>query len=459
MCLIENRSKKEKRFLIECGQEKNSLVKYYFYHEKKKKINSPYVIGIDCGTENLKAGIFDLNGRKLADSQYNYKTYFPYPGWAEQKAKDWWDALKFTVKDCIKKAKINPKYIGGISVDDTSSTILPVDKNGEPLRNAILWMDVRATKESVIIEKSNHPILKFVGGKDSPEWMVPKALWLKRNQKEIYKKSDKIIEGADWLTHRLTNTWTASKFTVTCKWNYATPLGGWSLNFFEEIGLGDILEKWPPKVLEVGTYIEGLTDDVAKELGLKSSIPVAEGATDAGTAILGTNVTKPEEMTLIIGSSSVHFVHSEKPIFHPGIWGPYPEPLFKNKWLIEGGQISTGSIISWYLNNFCYKEKQIGKEKGLNPYSIIADEAKDIPLGSEGLVVLDFFQGNRTPYRDPLARGMILGLSLKHTKAHIYRGILEGVAYGTKNILETFKEMRIGVKKIHVCGGGVKNPF
>ncbi|MBA7566073.1 Ribulokinase [subsurface metagenome] len=421
--------------------------------------NPPFIIGIDCGTESLRTGIFNLNGEIVATSAYSYKTYFPKPGWAEQRPEDWWDSLRYTVQECLKKAKIEIKEIKGICIDGTSSTVLPVDIKGTPLRNAILWMDVRASEESNIIEKVGHPVLRYSGGRDSEEWMVPKALWLKRNQPSIYNKAFKIIESADWLSYKLTGLWTASRYTATSKWNYVSPMGGWLPEFFNEIELEDILEKWPSKVLDVGACIGALTRQAADELGLNPGIPVVQGATDAGVAILGTNVTEPGEVTLIIGSSSVHFTHSEKPLFSPGIWGPYPEPLFKDMWLIEGGQVSTGSLINWFVKNFCSEERQQGKKSGISPYSILDEKSKGIPIGSEGLIALDFFQGNRTPYRDPTAKGVLLGLTLKHSKIHIYKSLLESVAFGTRNVLETFQKMGIVVKKICVCGGGGKSRY
>lgn len=417
----------------------------------------PYVIGIDSGTQSLRSGIFDLEGNPVVFATKEYPTYFPKPGWAEQEAEDWWTATVTTVRSCLETSGINPADVIGISVDGTSSTVVPVGPKGEPLRRAILWMDSRAHRQVEVIAATRHPVLKYVGGQDAVEWMVPKVLWLKENEPEVYARASKIVESTDWLTWKLSGEWTASVCNATCKWNYVPTEGGWQPDFFAAIGLDDVLTKWPTRVLFMGDKVGQLTKEAANELGLLPGITVGQSGIDAHAAMFGLNVVRPGRLALIIGSSTVHLALSSKPVFDPGIWGPYPEAVVRNTWLIEGGQVSTGSVVNWLRDNFAYREECEAKESGKNVFEVLDGKAAALPPGAEGLVLLDYFQGNRTPLRDPLARGMVWGLSLKHGLAHLLRAVYEATAFGTRHILDTFAASDFHVNEIYACGGGTKS--
>ncbi len=417
----------------------------------------PFVLAIDAGTESIRSGLFDSSGKPIAIASHPYQTFFPYPGWAEQSPLDWWDGLKKTVAECIQQANILPEAVKAIAIDATSSTVLPVDSTGKPLSNAILWMDGRASKEIELIRQTNHPVLKYSGGEDAVEWMVPKMLWLKKNHPEIYQKASKIVECLDWLNFKLTGEWVASICNATCKWNYVSRENGWPDDFFKLIGLGDFREKWPAKVVSLGEVLGVLTSDAANELGLIASIPVCQGGIDAHIGMLGMGVVSAGDLSLTIGSSSVHLGLMEEPVWSKGIWGPYPDAVIPGLWLAEGGQVSTGAITKWFREQLGYPEVQLSTQMGINAYQILADEASRVPPGSDGLIALDFWQGNRTPYRDPHARGVFVGLTLNHTRAHLYRAILESVAFGTRNILETMANAGCVFDKIIVGGGGSKN--
>lgn len=405
-----------------------------------------YFIGIDCGTQSLRTGIFDENGKPLAFATKDYPIYFPSSGWAEQNPEDWWDALKITVKKVIKDSGVDPKFIGGISLDATACTVVPVDERGKPLRNALLWMDIRAFKEAQEVTETNDEVLKFAGGDESAEWMIPKAMWLKRNEPEIYDKATYIVEATDYLMYKLTGRWTISMCNATCKWNYVSVLGGFPVNLLKKLNMEELLEKWPRDILSIGEMSEGLSSIAAEELGLPPGIPVAEGGIDAYLAMVGLNITVPNRMGIIMGSSTCHMVITDEAVFGTGVWGPYPDALIKGKWVLEGGQTSTGSVVKWFVDQFTNLS-----------YEELDSEASKIPPGSEGLIVLEYWQGYRSPIRDPLARGTIWGLSLKHTPYHIHRAIYEGTAYGTRNIIEAITSKGVNLNEIYACGGGTRS--
>src|SRR5262249_8806863 len=195
------------------------------------------------------------------------------------------------------------------------------------------------------------------------------------------------------------------------------------------LGLEALREKWPRDVLPRGEVIGGLTAAAAEHLGLPKGLPVAQGGADAFIAMLGLGVVRPGRLALITGSSHLQLGVSDQPLHCKGLWGTYPDALIPGRYIVEGGQSSTGSVVNWL--------------KQLLPDSVSYDklnaEAKVLPPGAEGLVVLEHFQGNRTPYTDAQARGVISGLTLKHGPAHLYRAVIEGVSFGTALILETMR--------------------
>lgn len=410
-------------------------------------------MGVDLGTQGVRVGIFDKVGNCLSMRSREYDTFYPSPGWAEQEPSQWWHALTACAREVTADVRERGRVVA-LTVCATSSTVLAVSKDGEPLGPAILWMDGRAQKEREIINATSHPILKYSGGQVSVEWMVPKLLWLKKYRPDVYKQADKVVEALDWLVYKLTGKWVASKCNAGCKWNYADNEGGWNEEFFRSIGLEDFREKWPQKVLAMGDVVGEAKSEVRRELGLDDDVLVVQGGIDAHTGMLGLGVTDPGRMAVIMGTSFVHLTLLKQPVYAPGLWGPYANVITPGNWLLEGGQISAGSITRWFRDNF-------GGNAALgqgNAYAQLAAEAAAMPAGAEGLIVLDFWQGNRTPFGDPLASGTIWGLRLHHTRGHVYRAILESVAYGTRNILKVFAEYGCPVQEIVACGGVVNNP-
>ncbi len=199
--------------------------------------------------------------------------------------------------------------------------------------------------------------------------------------------------------------------------------------------------------------------EVAEELGLPAGIPVAEGGADAFVAMIGLNVLRPGKLAFITGSSHLHLGQSATPLHAKGIFGAYTDAVVPGQYTVEGGQVSTGSVVKWFKDNFCGKEAALAAERGVDVYTILNELATPIPPGSEGLIVLDYWQGNRTPYVDPEARGIIRGLSLKHTTGHLFRAILEGIAYGTEHILRTFRRNGFVVDEMVAAGGPTKSPL
>jgi FGGY-family pentulose kinase len=419
----------------------------------------PYLLGIDFGTESVRVGMFDTSGMPLGFAATPYKLTHPRPGWAEQDPDEWWSALAQSIHKTLELTQIRPEAIAGISYDCTTCTVVALDASGRPLRPAIMWMDVRAADQAHRVAESNHPARKYNGGGPvSAEWYPCKALWLKEREPDTYRQAAHIVECTDWLTFRLTGRWTASINTASIRAYYDRAAEGWPTGFYEEIGLGDVFEKLPSEVLNLGVPVGGLSKQAAEELGLKAGTPVAQGVADAWAAQIGLNVVEPGKMALITGSSHVLSGQTDHPTSGRGFFGPYTDAVIPGQYTVEGGQVSTGSVLKWFRDNFCKEAIFVEAERrGVSPYDILNEQARTLPPGSDGLIVLDYWQGNRTPYVDPEARGIMWGFSLHHTPAHVYRAIQEGVCYGTAHILRAMHAGGFDVRQFVACGGATKS--
>jgi len=417
------------------------------------KFSPPYLLSVDVGTESIRSGIFDSQGNNVALAKIPCSTHFLGNGKVEQNPNEIWQALKKSITCCLNK--ISPHSIMGIGIDTTSVTLVAVDRKGNPLRPAILWMDNRAVKEAEIINSTHHPVLMYSGGKISPEWMIPKILWLKKHQPAIYKKSYRIVELMDWLVYKLTGQWAVSLCNISCEWNYLSRERKWPKDLLEYLGLEDVLSKWPTRIYRMGETIGKIAPSMASELGLNPKTVVVGSGIDGYAAAIGANVLKEGYLAYTLGSCSCYITLSSKPKFIPGFWGPIYEAIVPNKWALEGGQTSAGSVLKWFRDNLLPGNL---KNKRENKNLFLMDKrAEEIPPGSNGLIVLDCWQGNRTPYLDPIMRGAIVGLSLNHTKEDIYRAILEGIAYGGYNVFRMLKKAGLKIDKVCACGGGAKS--
>ena len=420
-------------------------------------IGGPYVLGIDCGTQSLRSALFDLRGKLIASESTPYPIDYPQVSWAEQNPEQWWQAVRVTVPGVLREAGIHPREVKGVSVDGTACTVVCCERDGTPLRPAVLWMDQRAHEEAAEVTATGDPVLRYAGGPESPEWMIPKAMWLKRHEPEVYERAEVICEGTDWLMHRLTGNWTASLNCTTCKWNYARPEGGWPERLLATLEMSELLERWPSEVLPMGRPAGHVTMRAAEEIGLLPDTPVAEGGIDAYAGMIGLNVVQPGRMAMVMGSSTCHLALCSEARFDSNVWGPFPDALTEGTWVLEGGQTATGSIVKWFADNFAAREMLEAKSRGRSQYELLDELAAQVEPGAEGLVLLDYWQGNRTPLRDPLARGAIWGLSLRHELGHVMRAIYEGTAMGTRHILEDLRSTGFEPQGIYAAGGGTRS--
>ena len=418
----------------------------------------PYLMGIDFGTGGARVGIFDQEGTALVFNAVEWETKFPRPGRAEQDPDVWWSSLGEASKGALEKSGVSPEEIAGIAADATSCTVVATDAQDRHLRPAIMWMDVRASEQAERIAQTGDPALKVNGyGPVSSEWMLPKALWLKENEPDTYNNAKHICDCQDWLNHRLTGEWAASINVVAAKYHYDRDAGGWPESLYEAAGAADVLEKFPDPVLDLGAVVGELRKEAADHLGLKAGTPVAQGAIDGFSGVVGLGVTEPGKMALITGSSHAMLGQTAEPIHGQGFWGAYADAVIPGQYSVEGGQVSTGSIVAWFKNQFASDAAARAKERGVDTYDVLNEMAEEIPIGSDGLIVIDYFQGNRTPHTDPLVRGAIWGLSLGHTPGHVFRAIIEGICYGTEDIFRNMTHHGFHPGEVVISGGPTKS--
>lgn len=399
----------------------------------------------DGGTESLRVRIYDLDGNCVASHAEPYETKFLAGARAEQNAEDWWSSLVKATQICLKEANLSGDAIDTMTYATTCCTVVALDKNGAPLRPALMWMDVRANKEAEAVLETGDPrlVLNSNGqGPVSAEWMIPKALWLKQNEPQIFDKAVTICEYQDYLTMRLTGERCASLNNVGLRWHYDNRDGGWATGIIDKLGMSELLDKWPSRVVAPGDVVGNLSATAAAELGLTTRTKLVQGGADALIGMIGLGVAKPGQLALITGSSHLQFGVTDSPLHAQGVWGSYADILYPERYIVEGGQTSTGSIINWFR-----------RLVGQIDLDELNEKAALLPPGSEGLIAQDHFQGNRTPYTDANSRGAFIGLTLSHEPHHIFRAIIEGICFGTRTILDSFKNGGYTSNEMTVGGG------
>lgn len=394
----------------------------------------------------------------MAFARAEYATTHPRQGWAEQNPDDWWAAVGNATRRALTESGVDPAAVAALAVACTSCTVVVSDANGRPLRPALIWMDVRAAPQARRIAQTGDPALKYSGyDKTSAEWLLSKVLWLVDHEPETYARAVHVNEYTDWLGQRLTGEWAASINTAAIRGYYDRNTGGWPTTLFAAVGLADLVSKLPTRVLDMGEVLGVLTPEAAAALGLPAGTPVAEGGADAFVGMVGLDVLEPGRAALITGSSHLHLGQTAAPSYASGMFGAYTDAVVPGQYTIEGGQVSTGSAVKWfrqlcdgeYFNSDALSSDAV--------YQILQHDAAQLPPGSDGVLALDFWQGNRTPYVDAEARGMLWGLSLGHTPAHVYRAIIEAVCFGTENVFRTFARSGHPISDVVACGGAVRS--
>jgi len=420
--------------------------------------DGPLLIGIDGGTEGIRVGLFTPEGVPVATARESYPSRHERPGWAEQDPDDWWRGAAAGVRRVLAESGVAPDTVAGIGIACTCFTMVCVGADDRPLRPALMWMDVRATEEAATIAESGAEALRYSGFTHaSAEWMLSKALWIRRHEPRVFDATTWFADYAEWMAFRLTGERSTSLNSAAIRAYYDRLAGGWPTELWNRVGLSELRGMVADRVLPMGSVVGGLDPRAGDILGLPSGIPVAQGGADAFVAMLGLGVTGPGTLAMVTGSSHVHILQTDTPSYTDGLFGSYTDAVVPGQFTIEGGQVSTGSIVSWYarlLGAGAGSPRDTGQL-----FAALNEDAARLPPGSDGVLALDYWQGNRTPHVDPHARGMIWGLSLPHGPHHVFRALLESVCYGTESIIRTMRSAGNEVTDVVACGGALNSPL
>ncbi|KMT03342.1 hypothetical protein BVRB_8g198780 [Beta vulgaris subsp. vulgaris] len=472
-------------------------------------------LGVDVGTGSARAGLFDDKGKLLGFGSCAIQIW-KEANCIEQSSTDIWHAVCSAVKSACALANVDGKEVAGIGFAATCS-LVAVDADGSPVtvswsgdsrRNVIVWMDHRAVNQSERINASNSPVLQYCGGSLSPEMEPPKLLWVKENLKESWSMAFRWMDLSDWLSYRATGDDTRSLCTTVCKWTY---LGhahleqltenisrdmeacGWDDDFWEEIGLGDLIDGHHAKIGRSVAFPghplgSGLTPAAAKELGLEAGIPVGTSLIDAHAGGVGVMESVPasdikceadeiegicHRMVLVCGTSTCHMAVSRTKLFIPGVWGPFWSAMVPQYWLTEGGQSATGALLDHIIENHVASPHLANRaaSQGTTVFALLNKMLESmmqelnspfLAVLTKDLHVLPDFHGNRSPTADPNAKGMVSGLTLSSSEkelALLYLATVQGIAYGTRHIIEQCNANGHKIDTILACGGLAKNPL
>lgn len=413
------------------------------------------LLGIDIGTYSAKGVLCNPEGDVLASHVVEHGLSLPRPGWAEQDADAvWWNGLVAICHELLGD-RYGGADVGAVAVSAIGPCMLPVDANGRPLRPGVLYgIDTRAQAEiDWLNEQYGDSALFDLGGMALTSQAIgPKILWLRRNEPEIYRKTHKVLTASSYLIYRLTGEYVIDRHTGA----HFNPLIDirtleWDTRFAEPI---INLEKLPE--LHWSTDIVGVVSEAAAgETGLAAGTPVTAGTVDAAAEAISVGVVEPGDLMVMYGTTMFFILVTDRPIPDRRVWATgYVLP---GTYDIAGGMATTGALTRWFRDEFAGIEVGAEAEGGTNAYAALAEMAEKIPAGSDGLICLPYFAGERTPIHDPDARGVFAGLTLTHTRAHLYRALLEGTAFGVRHNIETLQEMGAVPHRLVAVGGGANN--
>ncbi|MBD3229679.1 MAG: xylulokinase [Candidatus Lokiarchaeota archaeon] len=424
-----------------------------------KMVRDEVIAVIDAGTTGVRTILYDSSGKELGKAYKEHKSYFDKTNWVEQKAKEWYESVKETSKDVIKKAKIKNEQIIGISITNQRETIVPVSEKGEALRRAIVWQDRRSIDECAQIEKiiGYDKINEITGLTINSYFSGPKILWIKKNHPEIFKKTHKFLLVHDYLIHKLTGVFISD-------WSNASRTMLFDINNFEWSDyICDKLEipiEKMPKPVPSGKKVGEITNKSSRETGFMKGTLVISGGGDQQCAAVGNGVIKPGRVKVTTGTGSFILAAINKLIRDPERRILTTCHAIPKKYVLEASVFTTGAIYRWFRDNLGFEERKLAEDGSVDPYEILNELCeKHSKLGGNGLLLIPHFAGAGAPYWDSLAKGVLLGLSLEHTKYDIIRAIFEAVGFEIKKNIELFKDMGIDIQEIRITGGGTRSAF
>jgi xylulokinase len=420
-------------------------------------MDKSYLLGVDIGTYSSKGVLVEADtGDVTAEHVIEHTLSMPKPGWVEHDPdQTWWGEFVAICREVLAKSGVQPEYVMGVGVSGIGPCVLPVDASGNPLRQAILYgIDTRATDEITFLEKElgRENIFKHSATHLSSSSNGPKILWIKNHEPEVYSKAKWFLTSQSYIVFKLTGQAVMDNYTAC---TYAPLLDVKKIQWRE--GMEDLIApihtlpemKWS---CEIAGYV---TAHAARQTGLKEGTPVIAGTLDSAAEAISAGVAEFGDMMMMFGSSNSFILKTDRLVSTDNYWAlNWLEP---DTFAFVGGMSTVGSLTRWFRDNLSPLELTDQKAHGKNAYAAIAKLLKDSPRGARGLIALPYFEGERTPMYDPNAKGVLFGLTLKHTRADIYRALLESIGFGIRHNFDGMLAEFIYPKRILAVGGGAKN--
>ena len=420
------------------------------------------LLGIDIGTTGARAILVDAaDGRVVAGATREYPLHTPRPLWAEQDADDWWRGAADAVRDALDSAR---RQTGGVDVKGIGLSgqmhgVVLVDGGGQPLGRSLIWCDGRTQDEcdeitsrvgaQRLIELTSNPAL--VG------FSAPKILWVRRHEPRQFERAKKFLLPKDYVRLRLTGEYASEVSDASGTLLFDVEGRRWSAEMLRALDLDASLL---PAVHESPAVSGTVTAAVAAELGLPAGTPVVGGGGDQAAGAVGNGIVRPGLVSSTIGSSGVVFAYAEKPVRDPGGRVHTFCHAVPGSWHVMGVTQGAGLSLRWFRDEVAGPlEREAAARAGRDTYDVLSEAAAAVPPGSEGLFFLPYLMGERTPHLDPQARGVWFGLTAAHTRAHLTRSVLEGVAYSLRDCLDLLVAMGVPVEEIRASGGGGRSPL
>jgi xylulokinase len=400
------------------------------------------LIGVDVGTSGTRALAVTTDGELVAEANRPHELLTPRPGWSEQDPGEWWDAAQAALAEVAAAAE----DVVGLGLTGQMHGSVFLDAAGEVIRPALLWNDQRTAAEcGEITERVGaERLLEIAGNPALTGFQAPKVLWLARHEPDAYARVASVLLPKDYVRLRLTGEHATDASDAAGTLLLDVRARDWSPAILDAL---EIPREWMPAVHEGPEVAGTLRDDLAAELGLPRSLPVAAGGGDNAAAAVGVGVVREGSLSSSIGTSGVIFSHRDA--FAPDPSGRVHAfcHAVPGAWHLMSVTLSAGGSLSWWRD-------QLGSD-----FDALVAEAAAVEPGAEGLVFLPYLTGERTPHLDPDARGGFVGLTVRHGRGHLTRAVMEGVAFSMRDGLEIMRDLGTPDDDVRAVGGGARSPL
>lgn len=414
-----------------------------------------YVIAHDLGTTGNKATLYDREGRLVGSAFYAYETEFAHTGWAEQNPEDWWQAVCLSTKQLLQETHVSKNDIACITFSGQMMGAVPLDEQARPIRNAIIWADQRSLQQEAWIGErvSFEDVYQITGHRLSASYSLAKILWMRDNQPDIYDKTYKFVHAKDSIVARLTGNFATDPSDASSMNLYDLESGQWSSKILDAV---DLPASKLPELHQSVDVVGEVLPDIAEEVGVAAGTPVVIGGGDGACAAAGAGVIKEGSAYNYVGSSSWIALSTPKPIYDPEYRTFTFGHVIPNMVMPTGTMQAAGASYQWTRDQLALLEKETAARLGISSYELINLQIEKVAPGSEGLFFLPYLLGERSPRWNPYARGAFIGLTIRHSRAHMFRAVLEGVTMNLRVILDAFRNQGTNIDAMRVIGGGAR---